>query len=74
MAFARDELEVQRACLGEETAHLEHDCKGAEFWLKELERMAEKDKVKIAMNVKRLKKEEKRAAKKAEKKAGKGGR
>ncbi|KAK5118169.1 hypothetical protein LTR85_008149 [Meristemomyces frigidus] len=74
MAYARKELEVQRYCLGTETAHMEKDMEGAEFWIKHLEQTAEKDRVKIAMNQKRTKKEDKRAEKKAAKKAAKGGR
>ncbi|KAK4540498.1 hypothetical protein LTR36_009136 [Oleoguttula mirabilis] len=74
MAYARKELEVQRYCLGTETAHMEMDMEGAEFWIKHVEQMAEKDRVKIAMNQKRTRKEDKKAEKKAAKKAVKGGR
>jgi hypothetical protein len=31
--YAKKELEVERYCIGENTAHLEKDMKGAEFWL-----------------------------------------
>lgn len=31
--YAKMELEVERYCVGAETAHLEKDMKGAEFWL-----------------------------------------
>ena len=74
MAYARKEINVQRYCLGTETAHLEQNMEGAEFWIKHLDPSAEKDRVTIAMNQKRTKKEEKRAAKKAAKKAERGGR
>ncbi|KAK5136624.1 hypothetical protein LTR08_002638 [Meristemomyces frigidus] len=69
MAYARKELAVQRYCLGTETAHMEMDMEGAEFWIKHLEQVAEKDRVRIAMNRKRAKKEDKRVEKKAVKKA-----
>ena len=72
MAYARKELDVQRYCLGTETAHLEEE--GAEFWIKHLEQSVGKDRVRITMNQKRTEKEEKRAEKKAAKKAGKGAR
>jgi hypothetical protein len=31
------ELEIERYCVGAETAHLEKDMKGAEFWLPHVE-------------------------------------
>lgn len=31
--YAKMELEVERYCIGIDTAHLEKDVKGAEFWL-----------------------------------------
>jgi hypothetical protein len=31
--YAKMELEVERYCVGAETAHLEKDMNGAEFWL-----------------------------------------
>ena len=74
MAYARKELEVQRYCLGTETAHMEEGMEGAEFWIHHLESVAEKDRVRIAMCQKRTKKEDKKAEKKAAKRAAKSGR
>ena len=73
-AYARKELQVQRYCLGSETAHLVEDMEGAELWIRHLEHDVEQDRVKIAMNQKRMKKEDKRVQKKAAKKSAKSGR
>jgi hypothetical protein len=35
--YAKMELEIERYCVGAETAHLEKDMKGAEFWLPHVE-------------------------------------
>jgi hypothetical protein len=35
--YAKMELEVERYCVGAETAHLEKNTKGAEFWLPHVE-------------------------------------
>ena len=73
------EAEVEKVCLGSETAYFNDvgvlDGGGnAAAWMKEVDRVVEKDRVKIRMCEKRVAKEAKRADKKAEKKAGKKGR
>lgn len=71
-AYAKKELEVERYCLGTETEYLNDGKKGgnADHWMKEIEWMAEKERVKIRMCEKRCQKEQKKADKKAAKKAG----
>lgn len=70
MAYARKELEIEFACVGEDTEHLGEQ--GARFWINSLETMSEAEKVKARMNEKRNAKEQKKSDKKAAKKAGKG--
>ena len=78
-SHAMKEAEVEKVCLGGETAYFNdvsstNHCGNAATWAKEVERMVEKDRVKIRMCEKRVAKETKKAEKKAEKKAGKKGR
>jgi hypothetical protein len=77
-SHAVKEAEVEKVCMGSETAYLNNvsatDSSGnAAAWVKEIERMVEKGRVKIRMCEKRVAKETKKADKKAEKKAGKKG-
>lgn len=37
IAYAKKELDVERYCVGTETAHLQEDMDGAEYWLAHLE-------------------------------------
>ena len=71
--YAKKELEVERYCIGTETAHLKEDMEGAECRIEHLRATVEKDAVKYRASEKRHKKEEKRQEKKAAKKAGKKG-
>ena len=72
-AYAKKELEVERYCLGMETEYLNDGRKGgnADSWLKQIEWIAEKDRVKIRMCEKRCQKEQKKVEKKAAKKSAK---
>ena len=75
-AHATKEAEAEKACLGSETLYLNdfntaYGGGNAAAWMSEIERMVEKDRVKIRMCEKRIAKETKKAEKKAEKKAGK---
>jgi len=69
-AFAQKEAEVELYCLGKETGYMSEPSNAA-GWTKQLEDMADKDKVKFKMCEKRMMKEAKRLDKKAEKKAKK---
>ncbi|KAK3936719.1 hypothetical protein QBC46DRAFT_24732 [Diplogelasinospora grovesii] len=39
MYYARKELDIERCCIGTETAHLQKDMEGAEYWLAHLEHL-----------------------------------
>ncbi|KXS93348.1 hypothetical protein AC579_10632 [Pseudocercospora musae] len=70
MACAKKELEIEVACVGEDSEHLGEP--GARFWINSLETMSGAEKLKARMNEKRNAKEQKKSAKKAAKNAGKG--
>ena len=75
-SHAQNEAQVERVCLGTETEYLNagQGDGNAATWASEVERIAEKDRVKIRMCEKREFKDKKKAQKKAEKKAAKKGR
>ena len=75
-SHANKEAEAERLCLGAETTYLnkkgvEEGGGNAAAWMNEIQRIVEKDGVKIRMCEKRVLKENKRAEKKAAKKKGK---
>ncbi|KXS98201.1 hypothetical protein AC578_285 [Pseudocercospora eumusae] len=70
MAYAKKELEIEVACVGEDAEHLGE--LGARFWINSLETMSEAEKLKARMNEKRNAKEQRKSDRKAAKKAGKG--
>ena len=69
-AYGQKEVEVEKYCLGTETAHMRNPT-NAETWVKEVKTVEEKEQVKIRMCEKRSKKEMKKADKKAAKKGKK---
>jgi hypothetical protein len=75
-SHAQKEAQVERLCLGTETEYLNagQGDGNAATWANEIDRIAEKDRVKIRLCEKRGVKDKKKAQKKAEKKAGKKGR
>ena len=75
-SHATQESEVDKMCLGTETAYLNENARAegggnAAVWMEEIQRIVEKDGVKIRMCQKRVFKENKKAEKKAAKKKGK---
>lgn len=77
-SHAKQEVEIEKICLGSETQHLNDKAISASggnaaAWAKEVERVAEREQVKFRLCEKREAKDRKKADKKAQKKAEKKG-
>lgn len=73
VAYAKKERDVERYCVGTETAHLKKDMKGAKYWLNDM--LAERERVRARES--KGKAEQERSRKKdvtagGKKKSGKG--